>query len=237
MIVHDVSEYVHWNIRRPEFYIQDILPKDGIMLLFGAPKAGKSWLTQYMAYCIATGVEWLGFTTQQARTLIAQFEISSNAYYWRLRGMSQHFEVPDRMLYEVSPGLCYINEEENFNRLAAAIRTVEPKVIILDCLAACFGGDENDSRDMAKFILNVNRLKTENGASIVVVHHTRKSPSVSSFAEMARGQSRLAGWVDTLVYMAQQPTGIQLQFMARQASRELHSVNIRFTGSIWERRE
>ena len=151
--------------------------------------------------------------------------------------MSRNFTLQSQMLYEMSPGLLYIDEQENFNRLSAAVREIQPKVIILDCLAACFGGDENDSRDMARFVGNVSQLRAENDASIVLVHHTRKTPSVSSFAEMARGQSRLAGWVDTLVYMAQQPTGIQLQFMARQASRELHSVNIRFTGGIWERRE
>lgn len=221
---------------QPEFYIQDILPKLGIMLLFGSPKAGKSWLVEDMGYCIATGNDWLGFRTEQARTLIVQFEISPLAYYWRLRSMSRHFELQESMLYEASPGLMYIDEEENFNRLAAAVREIQPKVIILDCLAACFGGDENDSRDMATLIRNISQLRTENEASIVLVHHTRKTPSLSSFAEMARGQSRLAGWVDTLVYMAHQPSGIQLQFMARQSSRELPNLNIQFDNYLWSRR-
>lgn len=85
MEIHDVSEYVHWNLPRPQFYIQDILPKQGTMLLYGSPKVKKSWLSEYMAFCVATGTPFLGFTTEQARVLIAQFEISPLAYAWRLR--------------------------------------------------------------------------------------------------------------------------------------------------------
>lgn len=234
MDVHDVSEYVTWHVQRPEFYVQDILPKQGVMLLYGSPKIGKSWLSQYMAFCISVGIPWLGFNTEQARTMIVQFEISPLAYLWRLKDMAEQFELQRGMLYELSPGLMYIEEQENFNRLSATIRTVQPKVIVLDCLAACFGGDENDSRDMARLINNINQLREENEASVVLVHHTRKSPSISSFAEMARGQSRLAGWVDSLVYMARQPTGIQLQCMARQASRDIPNINIYMDNYIWQ---
>lgn len=237
MFIHDVNEYIHRRMPRPQFYVQDILPKLGIMLLYGAAKAGKSWITQQMAFCIATGNDWLGFRTEQAKVLLIQFEMSPLGSHWRLTQMAQHFELSEGQMFEASPGLLYIDVDENFNMLSAAVRGVNPDVLMLDCMSGCFGGDENDSRSMAKFILNVTQLGVENEASIVLVHHSRKTPATTSFAEMARGQSRLAGWVDSLVYLAQQPGGKQLQFMARQATRELRNVNVVFNGTLWAVRE
>lgn len=241
MIIHDVSEYIHWNIPRPEYYVQDILPKQGVMLVYGSPKVRKSWLVQYMAFCIATGTEFLGFNTTQARVLMAQFEISPIAYAWRLRDMAQHFTVQEQMFYETSPGLMYLEENETFNRFSAAIRELHPKVIILDCMAACFGGDENDGGDVARFIEKLSLMKQEHEASVVLVHHTNKSMQNNTSVDRARGHSRLTGWVDTLVYMAEQPSAhntvqVQLQFKARQATRELHNLNINFANYRWSLR-
>lgn len=237
MDVHDVSELIQWTIPRPEFYVQDILPKEGVMLVYGDPKIKKSWLVQHMAYCLAVGVEWLGFRTEQSRVLLANFEISWRAYVWRLKDMSRNFTLQSQMLYETSPMLMFLDEEANFNRFRAMIREVQPKVIILDCLAGSFGGDENNGEQMARWIGRMNELRLENNSSLVIVHHTNKNLLSTSSVDRARGHSRLAGWVDTLVFMAPQPAGVQLQFKARQATRELRNLNIRFHDYLWDVRE
>jgi len=206
------------------------------MLLYGNPKVKKSWLSQYMAFCMSVGIECLGFRTEQTRVLIAQFEISPIAYAWRLRDMAVNFQLQTQMLYETSPMLMYIDEEENFNVFAAAIRPYHPKVIIFDCLAACFGGDENNSRDIARFIEKVTMLKMEHEAAAIIVQHTNKNLLATSSVDKARGHSRLAGWVDTLVYLCEQPTGLQLQIKARQSTREVPNINIVFENYTWRLR-
>ena len=238
MEIHDIADYIQLDLPRPTFYIDELLPKEGIMLLFGAPKAKKSWLAEYMGCCIATGQEFIGFRTEQARVFIFNFEIAWRAYHWRLKDMIRNrFALQNQYFYEASPGISYLERPEIFNPFAEAVRSIAPNIIILDCLAACYGGDENDSGVMARFIENVDRLRRENNASIILVHHSRKAPSLTgSFSDMARGQSRLTGWVDTLVYMAQQPLGIQLQILARQATREIEAVNVRFENYLWVRR-
>ncbi len=234
MIIHDVSEYVEWQIPRPEFYIQDLLPKQGVMLVYGAPGVKKSWLVEHMGYCISTGDEWIGFRTEQARTLLVNFEISSNAYHWRLRNMSSIFNVQPQMLYETSPSLLYLEDRVVFERFAEDIRPIQPKVIILDCLSACFGGDENSSREMSGFIRNMTELKDEHQASIILVHHSNKNILAISSMDRARGHTKLTGWVDTVVYMVTQPSGVQLQFgKTRQSLRQLHSMNINFQDYNW----
>jgi len=235
--IHLIRDYITWDIPRPPFYVQDILPKEGTMLVYGDPKVKKSWLVQHMGYCISIGDEWLGFRTEQARVLICQFEISPYAYHWRLRDMARNFDLQDN-LWENTKPLTYLEDEETFNRFTAEIRAaeIEPQVIIMDCMSACFGGDENNGEQMGAFVEKMVRLKSEYHASLVIVHHANKNTLNPSSVSRARGHSRLTGWVDTLVYMAEQPSGVQLQIKARQSTREINNVNIRFSNYNWELR-
>lgn len=154
--------------------------------------------------------------------------------------MAVNFHLQGQMAYEMTKPLIYLEDEENYNRFAAEIRAagILPQVIFIDCLSACFGGDENDGEQMAGFIEKMVRLKEEYNASIVIVHHANKNVLNPSSVSRARGHSRLTGWVDTLLYMAEQPSGVQLQFKPRQATRELYNLNVQFDGErhLWSRR-
>lgn len=235
--IYDVADYVQMHIPRPVFYVHDILPREGVMMMYGAPKVKKSWLVQHLGYCIGTGTEWLGFHTTQARVLLCQFEISESSFADRIRCMSVHYPIQNGCYYVVSPGLTYLDQDEVYNRFAAFIRPIAPQVIILDCLAACFGGDENNGADMARLIEKMAALKTEHHASLILIHHTNKNILTTSSVDKARGHSRLAGWVDTLAYMVEQPNGIQIQYKARQATRELQNHNIQFNEYNWTLRQ
>uniref|UniRef100_A0A6M3KBK0 Putative ATPase domain containing protein n=1 Tax=viral metagenome TaxID=1070528 RepID=A0A6M3KBK0_9ZZZZ len=238
MPIHDVSEYITWRLPPQPFYIQDILPQQGTMLVYGDPKVKKSWLVQHMAYCVGIGDEWLGFRTTQARVLINQFEVSPYAYHNRLYLMARHYTLPSQMIYENTHPIVYLEDEETYNRWSAEIRAAEiaPNVIIMDCMSACFGGDENNGEQMAIFIAKMVRLKTEYNASLILVHHANKNTLNPSSVSRARGHSRLTGWVDTLVYLCEQPTGIQLQIKARQSTREIPPINISFEDYNWRLR-
>jgi RecA-family ATPase len=235
LAIHDVSVYIQQEVPRPPFYIDELLPQEGSMLIYGDPKVKKSWLVESMGYAIATGTEWLGFHTNQARFLLNQFEISSYAYHNRLRLMGRHFTVEPNMFFENTHTLMYLDDDRTFNTFMAEIREsgVTPQIVAMDCLSACFGGDENDGEQMASFIQRMSTIKDEFHCSIIIVHHANKNQLNPSTVSRARGHSRLTGWVDTLLYMAEQPTGVQLQFKARQAANELHSVNIQFENHLW----
>ena len=238
MIIHDIAEYVTWNIPPLEFYIQDLLTKEGTMLLYGAAGVKKSWLVEYLGFCIASGEEWLGFRTMQARVLVVNFEISSISYYWRLKNMSHIFATPPQSYYEGSPSVLYLEDRGTFERFAADVRPIHPEVIILDCLQGCYGGSENKTEEMSGFIWNMVELKSEHQAALVIVHHANKNPFVISSMDKARGSTKLTGWVDTVLYMAEQPSGTQLQFGKTRHSRNpLHPLNIKFEDYIWSRRE
>lgn len=235
MQIHDVSEYVYQQMPKVVYYIDQLLPQQGSLLLYGSPGIKKSWLAEYMGFCIATGTEWLGFPTTQARVLIANFEISSIGYYWRLRDMVRNFELQSQVLYECSPGMMPLEDRETFNRFAEDIRPCQPNVIILDCIQACYGGNENATEEVSVFMRNLKELCEEHQASLVLVHHTNKNPLAFSPMAKSRGSTKFPGIVDTVIYMARQPTGVQIQFDKHRLSTvdELHPLNVNFTDYNW----
>lgn len=233
MIIHDVVPYLQMDIPRPRFYIQEVLPHEGVMLIYGQPKVKKSWLSTYMGFCVATGTEWLGMRTEQARTLLANFEITGIEYHDRLRLVNRHFGLDTTMLYETSPMLLYLENPENYNEFMAGLRRIQPQVVVMDCMACCFGGDENNSREIAGFIEILDNIKRINHTSIILVHHSNRNYLYTSSVDRARGHSRLTGYVNTLCYMLEQPNGVQLQFKARNARREIPNMNARFQDYSW----
>ena len=151
--------------------------------------------------------------------------------------MSRHFAVPPQMYYEASPSITYLDDRATFERFAEDVRPIAPNVIILDCLSGCYGGDENSSEDMSKFIRNISELKEEHQAAVVVIHHSNKNILAVSSMDRARGHTKLTGWVDTILYMVKQPSSTQIQFgKTRHSRHELRNINIVFENYLWRLR-
>lgn len=230
---HDVSDYIHQNVPHPPFIIQDILPVGGSLLLSGAPGVMKSWVSQFCGYCVATGTIFLGMRTTQVRSMLVNFEISPAGYHERLCQMSTRFTVEPRMLWEYSPGTLYIEEEENFHILQEEVNAVDPGLLIIDCVSGCFGGDENNSQQMSGLIRRFSTLKGNN-RSLIIVHHSNKNPLAVSPMDRVRGHTKLPGWVDSVLYMVDQPTCKQIQFgKHRLATHPMRSLNVRFQDYVW----
>lgn len=224
------------EIAHPPFFIQNLLPMGGSLLLYGKAGEMKSWLAQHMAFCIATGTDWLDFHTVQGRCLLVNFEISPASYHSRLVLMSRAFTLEPQMLYETSPSYLFLEEPTIFERFREDVDRINPNVLILDCFSKCFGGDENSSRDMAAFLINIDSLQRA-GYSVVIIHHSNKNLLVADPMDRARGHSKMVGYVDSILYLTKQPTGKQLQFgKTRLAPFELHSKNIVFEDFTWRLR-
>jgi RecA-family ATPase len=50
-----------------------------------------------------------------------------------------------------------------------------PSLIVLDCLAYCFGADELNPREMAAFVANLNRLQEMTASHVLLLHRTGRA--------------------------------------------------------------
>ena len=234
---HDVAEYIHQDVPHPPFFIDNLLPRGGVLLLYGNAGEMKSFVALHMGFCIATGIPWLDFNTTQGRCLIMNFEISEAGYHDRLVSMSRNFTVELQKFYVASLGAKLLDEDNTFSWFVREfIEPIDPDVIILDCLAKCFGGDENSNQELGVFFQKMDILK-ENRRGIILIHHCNKNLFISDAMNRARGGTRLIGDPDTVIYLTKQPVGKQLQFgKTRLCPFVVPAKNIVFDNYQWRLR-
>ena len=82
-MAHDIQIYTLTEMLKddtpppPAIISHGVLPKNGILLIHGSPKAGKSLLSCNLALSIASGINWFDFTVEgPIRTLIIQAEVN-----------------------------------------------------------------------------------------------------------------------------------------------------------------
>jgi hypothetical protein len=68
-----------------------------------------------------------------------------------------------------------------------------PLFIIVDTLARCFEGDENQQEDMGAFVKALDFLREDYAATVLVIHHTNADES------RERGNTSLRGAADTMM--------------------------------------
>jgi len=177
----------------PEWLIEGFLPKGSFVVLFGPPSVGKSFLALSLALAIAAGRDWFGRAVKGGPVLYIAAE-GFGGLKLRVSALLLHSE------YDVKTECAFLNRPINFlkaDEVQSLIKIIqdaglEPALIIIDTLARCFvGGEENSSTDMGLFIDGIGTVQRTTGATVLVVHHTGKNEERG-----ARGSSALKGAAD-----------------------------------------
>lgn len=200
--VHSAGEAS--RAKPPQWLIKGVLPQADLIVLYGAPGAGKSFVALDLAAAVARGAEWRGCRTKRGRVIILAAE-GGAGYGTRIKGWCQHHNVDpstlDVGLVTVPPNLL---NEDDITELVAAIKAVGDVVlVIVDTFAqATPGANENASEDMGRAVANCRVMRNATGATVALVHHSGKDASRG-----ARGWSGLRGAVDAEIEVARSEEG------------------------------
>ncbi|PHM24794.1 AAA family ATPase [Xenorhabdus budapestensis] len=179
-----------------DYVVKGIIPAHSLCSIYGASGSYKSFLAGAWGCHIATGKAWAGKQVAQGAVLYVVGEggigVPRRIKAWEIvNGQAvENMYLINTPVFPASPA--------EVHELVIAARQVEAetgqpvRLIILDTLARCFGGaDENDSKDMGAFVRGCDELKAKTGASILVVHHSGKDESKG-----ARGSSAFRAALD-----------------------------------------
>lgn len=96
----------------------------------------------------------------------------------------------------------------------------KPGLIVVDTLARCFvGGDENSARDAGLFVSGVDRIKAATGAAVLILHHLNKSGD-------ARGSTAFAGAFDTIIEAKRENTTVTLRCLKQKDAAEFEPLSL-----------
>jgi len=202
--------FVRWSDikpRPPSWLIRGLLERDSLAQIYGESGSGKTFFGLDVACRLATGTPWREHAVQPAPVFYLAGE-GRQGIGRRLAAWATHHGVTpgDAPLF-VGPAVA-VTDPDQLARVMAEIAAEadgeRPGLIVLDTLARCFGGgDENSTQDMSQFVSACDALRGRWGCCVLVVHHTGLTDRTRS-----RGNSALRAALDAEYRINQPERGI-----------------------------
>ena len=187
---------------RPPNFVVDTLIAQGLHILAGSPKVGKSWLALWLAVTVAKGELVWGMGVKRGTTLYLCLEDSVLRIQNRLFEITEDAPSSVHFCTECAPigqGL----EEQVEIFLAAHPDTV---LVIIDTLQMVRPVHDatyaNDYRDLSV----LKRLADKHGIAILLIHHLRKEKADDVFHRIS-GTTAISGAVDSSFTLVEEKRG------------------------------
>jgi len=163
------------ELRGGDDWIDGLLPTRSLGVIVGDSGEGKSPLIYQQAFCVATGIPFLGRRTRQGRVLVVDLENGQGQVLAMLGQFASHFKVPlpgDLRLLNAndvppewgSPG----------HTLFDLINDLKPDIVFIDSLGSAFPEIESTNEIANKKFKQLREVISTSGTSILLVTHTRK---------------------------------------------------------------
>lgn len=185
------------------------LVPEGMTLLVGPPKVGKSWLTLDLALAVASGGRALGqLHVGPARpVLLLALEDGHRRMQTRCRELLSGDRIPAGLNYltQLEPGTIL----ETIRAWLDTIGNFADPLVILDTLGKVMPrtlpGETDYQRDY-RVAGSLKRLCDDRpGMSLLVVHHDRKAAS-DDFVHSVSGTNGIAGAADSIIVLSRPRT-------------------------------
>jgi hypothetical protein len=179
----------------PRWLIRPLLTLGALVVLYGPPGSGKSFVALDWALSIAAQfTQWLGFDIVSPGPIVYVVAEGRGGIRKRLAAwLQEHGGLIDGVFVILEP--VQLLDENDINLLLIRITSLRPSLVIFDTFASCFSGDENAPRDMSAAIAAARQVIRETGATVILVHHTGKK------GDEERGHSALRAAADAMILL------------------------------------
>jgi hypothetical protein len=200
------------------FVLPGFVP-EGLTLLVGRPKVGKSWWALDLCLACAGDRPTLGRTPRAGDVLYLALEDGKRRLQHRINKLTStsNDEWPERLTL-VAMGGWYRADQGGLEEIEAWCKSVpNPTLVVIDTLERirkpASGKSPLYSADY-EAITGLQRIASEFGIGIVVLHHDRKSEADDAF-DTVSGTLGLTGAADTILIIKRRPNGVVLYARGR----------------------
>ncbi len=201
------QEIMETNYPAVRFFVEGMLT-EGLCLLVGAPKTGKSWFALQLAIAVSQGNNFLGqLETKQSDVVYFALEDPERRLKSRLIEVLDDETELERLYFStelasLKGGLCeklkqYIEQHP------------EKKCFIIDTLGRI--DKEASKNDEYTRITNdlgeLQEFAVKNNILLVLIHHTRKNKSDTDVFDNILGSTGLNGVADTMLVLERERNG------------------------------
>ncbi len=191
-----LNEIIQADYGKEEWLIDKLFPLDTISVISGSPSNFKTWITMAIANSLVSGSLFLNkFEVLKSSVLFVDEE--NNLRTIQKRGRAFGINADDNFQIHYLNQIGFkIDKEEDLNHLIEVVKQKNIKLVIFDSLVRIHRGEENSSRDMAKVLEGLQKIRVT-GTSIIFTHHHRKESSgYNNPSQSLRGSSDILAGVD-----------------------------------------
>jgi len=232
--VHMATELMNKSLPEVKWAIEGLLP-EGVIILAGKPKIGKSWLCLGLALAVAAGDKALGkLPTDQGEVLYLALEDNERRIQDRLRALRGSESVPPGLGFVFAAPLLGHGLVEKLTQWM--ITHPSTRLVIIDTLGRVRPGTKagaNLYQEDYKITAGLQALAAECHVTVFVTHHTRKEDS-SDPQDRVSGTTGLTGGVDgSLVLSRDRGKNLATLAIAGRDIVDDQPLTLEFQGGQW----
>lgn len=198
----DADSLMNAYIPKLDYRVETLLPQ-GLSILGGAPKVGKSMMVLHMCDCVSKGIDFLGLRTNKSGVLYISLEDTERRLQSRLFDISDEGAENLFLVTEaLTLGTGFIEQLTDF-----ITENPNVKLIVIDTFQLVRDANtdmsySNDYKDMSV----LKHFADEFGLSILLVMHLRKQNDSDPFNRIA-GTTGIIGAADNMYILDRSDRG------------------------------
>ena len=228
-LITKTSEEIMTTLYQPTVFAVDGLLAQGLFILAGSPKVGKSWFSLELCLSIAKGEKLLDRQTQQGSALYFCLEDSYPRIQSRLYELTD--EPSDKLFFALRADTIGNGLEEQIIKFKSEHDDL--RLVVIDTLQMVRNETESSYGSDYAEIVPLKSLAEQLGITIVLVHHLRKAADSDPF-NMISGSTGLSGATDgQLVLKKDRRCGGQAVLYATGRDIEDQELSLTKHGARW----
>lgn len=228
----DAAEIYYAAIGKINFYVEGLLPQ-GLNIISGASKAGKSWLVLWLCLKISAGEAVWEKDTKQCDCLYLCLEDNERRIQNRLHILTEN--PPENLRFGF---LCDKAGEGLKEQLQTHLsRYPKTEVIVIDTLQKVRGKSKNGDTQYAsdyEDLSVVKQIADQYNICILVVHHNRKQTDEKDPFNEINGTNGIAGTADSMYVLKKKERFSDEAFLYLTGRDILQCrLTLQFQGNVW----
>ncbi|HVB15688.1 MAG TPA: AAA family ATPase [Stellaceae bacterium] len=185
------------------YFIKGILPREGLAVVWGPPKCGKSFWVYDLVMHAALDWEYRGRRTQHGTVVYIACEgergLGARTEAFRQARLTDGADPPFWLL---TTRLDLVADVDELTAdVTAAIGTNTCAAIVIDTLNRSIAGSESRDDDMSAYVKAADKLREAFRAAVVIIHHCGIN------GERPRGHTSLTGAADAQIAVKRDAAG------------------------------
>ena len=189
----------------PSYLVKGLIPRQGLVVIGGPPKCGKSFWAFDVAAHIALGWSYRDRKVRQGAVVYLVLE-GEHGIGARVEAFRQHHLGEDAdpvPLYLLPTRIDLIHEYQTLiDEIGTQTTDNPPALIVIDTLNRSLSGSESRDEDMGAYIKAADAVREAFGAAVAVVHHCGIEGS------RPRGHTSLTGAADAQIAIKRDIAGV-----------------------------